>query len=262
MSRSETLRFADIRRVFRLVGDCRDLGHDRASWMARAVDGLRHELRALVVIGSFDGDRSAMERGVPPTFWDVGWPTGRDREAWLALIRTPNVLSYPTIRAIYRRPGKLTVRSREQLVPDREWRLCTELNEDRRPLGQDDTMIGLCQLATDPSRRQLFSINRAVRDRRFGGRDRAFLRLFLEEVDGLAGTALAVDETGPFAGLAPRQRQVLDALLEGDGEKQIAARLGLSRHTVHDHVKALYRRFDVGSRGELHTACQRRRHPR
>ena len=52
-------------------------------------------------------------------------------------------------------------------------------------------------------------------------------------------------------GLAPRHRQTLEGLLAGDSEKQIAARLGVSRNTVHVYVTALYRHFDVNSRGEL-----------
>jgi DNA-binding CsgD family transcriptional regulator len=51
--------------------------------------------------------------------------------------------------------------------------------------------------------------------------------------------------------LPPRQRQTLDRLLAGDSEKQIAARLQVSKHTVHIYVKSLYRRFGVCSRGEL-----------
>jgi DNA-binding NarL/FixJ family response regulator len=51
--------------------------------------------------------------------------------------------------------------------------------------------------------------------------------------------------------LSPRMRQTLEQLLAGDSEKQIAQRLGLSRHTVHVYVKALYKGFSVSSRGEL-----------
>jgi DNA-binding CsgD family transcriptional regulator len=51
--------------------------------------------------------------------------------------------------------------------------------------------------------------------------------------------------------LSPRMRQTLDRLLAGDSEKQIAGKLAVSRHTVHVYVKALYRGFDVNSRGEL-----------
>ena len=54
-----------------------------------------------------------------------------------------------------------------------------------------------------------------------------------------------------IAGLSPRHGQTLEHLLAGDSEKQIAIKLGVSRNTVHVYVTALYRHFDVNSRGEL-----------
>jgi DNA-binding NarL/FixJ family response regulator len=51
--------------------------------------------------------------------------------------------------------------------------------------------------------------------------------------------------------LSRRERQVLVALLGGASEKQAAQAINVSRHTVHIYVKALYRHFDVASRGEL-----------
>lgn len=55
----------------------------------------------------------------------------------------------------------------------------------------------------------------------------------------------------PIPPLSPRMKQTLELLLAGDSEKQIAHQLELSKHTVHVYVKALYRGFDVSSRGEL-----------
>jgi DNA-binding CsgD family transcriptional regulator len=51
--------------------------------------------------------------------------------------------------------------------------------------------------------------------------------------------------------LSPRQRQTLEQLLVGKSEKEIAARLHISRHTVHVYVKSLYKLFGVCSRAEL-----------
>jgi DNA-binding CsgD family transcriptional regulator len=45
-------------------------------------------------------------------------------------------------------------------------------------------------------------------------------------------------------------RQVLRCLLEGDSDKQIAARLRISRYTVNQYTKTLYRRFGVSGRSE------------
>jgi DNA-binding CsgD family transcriptional regulator len=40
-------------------------------------------------------------------------------------------------------------------------------------------------------------------------------------------------------------------LLEGDSEQQIAVRIGLTRDTTHQYVKAIYRRLNINTRGEL-----------
>jgi len=53
-------------------------------------------------------------------------------------------------------------------------------------------------------------------------------------------------------------RQTLASLLEGDSEKQVAARLGISYATAHQYVTALYRRFGVHSRGQLVAHALRR----
>jgi DNA-binding CsgD family transcriptional regulator len=51
--------------------------------------------------------------------------------------------------------------------------------------------------------------------------------------------------------LTPAQLRVYELLLEGTPEADIGARLGLSVHTVHTHVKAIYVQLGVHSRGEL-----------
>jgi DNA-binding CsgD family transcriptional regulator len=65
-----------------------------------------------------------------------------------------------------------------------------------------------------------------------------------------AGNATPAPGTGT-ASLSTRERDVLTRLLSGDSEKQVAARLEISPHTVHGHVKMLYRHFRVSSRAEL-----------
>jgi DNA-binding CsgD family transcriptional regulator len=51
--------------------------------------------------------------------------------------------------------------------------------------------------------------------------------------------------------LSVSQCRVLELLVEGDSEKAIAARLGNSTDTVHNHVRAIYQRLGVHSRAEL-----------
>ena len=54
----------------------------------------------------------------------------------------------------------------------------------------------------------------------------------------------------------PRQHEVLHLLLQGHLVKQIARRLGLSPHTVEDHLKTLYRKTGVNSHQELIAALR------
>jgi DNA-binding CsgD family transcriptional regulator len=251
MDKSTRLRLDDIRRVFRLLGDCRDLGHDRAAWMPRAVAGLRDEFAAYLAVGTFIEGTILESLRPGRSLFDLGYESARDREAWLGLLRSGRNEVYGTVHALYRQPASVVVvRSRDQLVPDREWLRSVERNEDRMSLHQDETLLGQYWHGA-PGTHIVISINHVAGERKFDGRQRAFLRLFLREIHELAGSALTMDEAGPFAGLTPRAREILNALLEGDAEKQIAARLGVSRHTVHDYVKALYRRFGVASRGEM-----------
>jgi DNA-binding CsgD family transcriptional regulator len=51
--------------------------------------------------------------------------------------------------------------------------------------------------------------------------------------------------------LTPAEQRVLTLLLGGLAEKEIATRLGLSRHTVHNHAKHIYSAYGVGTRPEL-----------
>lgn len=57
------------------------------------------------------------------------------------------------------------------------------------------------------------------------------------------------------ASLRARERETLELLLTGASEKQIAASLGISTHTVHQYVKRLYRYLGVTSRAQLMAAC-------
>jgi DNA-binding CsgD family transcriptional regulator len=51
--------------------------------------------------------------------------------------------------------------------------------------------------------------------------------------------------------LSPAQQRVYELLAQGIPEKQIASKLYLSYHTVHNHVREIYRRLGVTSKTEL-----------
>ena len=58
--------------------------------------------------------------------------------------------------------------------------------------------------------------------------------------------------------LTPREIEVLGMLTEGIGNKAIAARLGISEHTVKTHVGAVFAKLGVSNRAEAVAAAVRR----
>jgi len=57
--------------------------------------------------------------------------------------------------------------------------------------------------------------------------------------------------------LSPREREVLEALARGLGNKQIAAQLGVSERTVKFHVSSLFEKLGAGNRTEAVTIAAR-----
>ncbi|GEM_PF-2348080 len=51
--------------------------------------------------------------------------------------------------------------------------------------------------------------------------------------------------------LSPTQARVLRRLLTGKAEKEMAAELFVSHHTIHSHIRIVYRELGVTSRREL-----------
>ncbi len=85
------------------------------------------------------------------------------------------------------------------------------------------------------------------------------------EVNRRAGNfkVLAMSSESPPAAadrlpLSAAERRVFDLILSGHAEKEVATRLEISRHTVHCHVRKIYRTLHVRrSRAELLAKIQR-----
>jgi len=97
----------------------------------------------------------------------------------------------------------------------------------------------------------------------FDDQDRRALSELLPALTAIFAAHKHLDSSEPTASrlappLAPRLRQTLALLLSGMSEKEVAAALELSPHTVHQYVKKLYRAHGVRSRPELLAALLRR----
>ena len=94
-------------------------------------------------------------------------------------------------------------------------------------------------------------LHRAWGDETFTKSQHKLVRLLHVELGRLWRKDVLKKVKDPATDLPPRLSQTLNALLEGCSEKQIAIKLELSRHTIHNYVKALHQRLGVSSRGEL-----------
>ena len=63
--------------------------------------------------------------------------------------------------------------------------------------------------------------------------------------------------SGTEAQLTRRERDVLERVAGGATNREIAAELNLSPHTVKEHTSAVYRKLDVRNRAEAVQRAQR-----
>jgi DNA-binding CsgD family transcriptional regulator len=137
------------------------------------------------------------------------------------------------------------------MIPDRDWYPTDFYRGPHSTLGAD---AGLACFQPVPGAAGEYSEIYLIRrsgERDFSQRDRSVAREAMAAVGPLLGGPLARFAEPSPADLPPRVRTVLRCLLEGDGDKQVAARLGVARHTVNHHTKAIFAHFRVRSRSEL-----------
>ena len=158
----------------------------------------------------------------------------------------------PVYHAFAGLPGPVRVRSRRGLHPGRTWHRSADFNECHRRSGLDEYVLSFW---TDPENPEgltdVLSVHRATGERPFSRQAVRLVGLLHSALGPMISRQLAPAADPSPSDLSPRVRQVLECLLEGDGEKQIAARLGLSRATVSEYVGRIYRHFGVSSRPEL-----------
>lgn len=251
MSKSNRLRLDDVRAALRLVGECRDLRHDPALWRGRACEGLVRLLGVRVVSGLEARWRRPAGPIAPFHVLQAGLtPHEHDRHFVPFFERaTPDdddVLFGP----LKTTPGRHIIQVRTAAIPDAAWYGCRTYDEYFRCVGTDACVVSLWESPGD--RVDMFGLHRDRTDRDFTPREVNLLRLFHAELGELIGPLLvAADDAFSPTRLPPRVRQTLACLLEGDSEKQAAARLGVSGPTVHQYVTALYRHYGVTTRAEL-----------
>ena len=257
MSKSHRLRLSDVRAVYRLIGECRDLGADSRDWREHMFVELCRILGARVGIGGevlklWTGPDELLETV------DVGWENDDERTIW-ASYAMQRFKDGPVFQGMKALTVDLRTRSRPQLVEDRLWYRSIDFNEYLRFSRIDQCLLSFYTRPDDPEQKTNgITLHRSVGDRKYSRRELRIIHLFHSELGPMIGRQLASAHEASARDLSPRAQETLHCLLEGDSEKQIGRRLCISQNTVHHYVKTIYQHFRVNSRAELMALWMRR----
>ena len=237
-----------MRAVFRLIGECRDLGRDPIAWRRHSFEGISRLIGARASVG---GEHrrpdprgpfefvQPIEVGLTPEqltiygqFLQAGGPNH------------PAIL--PSMDHLSDRP---LTQVRKQLIDEEAFHR-SGAAELFRMAGVGDVVQSIVKFGGNGSV-NVISPHREYGERDFSARERRLIHLFNGELGLLIGSALTPAWNPGLGQLTPRVRQALQCLLEGDSEKLVAYRLGISRPTAHQYVTKIYRHFGVSSRGGL-----------
>jgi hypothetical protein len=143
MGKSERIRLRDVRQVFRLLGECCELGADPLVWRGHMLQHLGHIVGAQIGIC---GTVIPVKKGspltlLPESFVDVGWATDRERGLFLQWLSESPPDIDPLVRhmgeTVPRKQASLTC-SRREVISDDNWYKSPFYNEFYRPSRLDD----------------------------------------------------------------------------------------------------------------------------
>lgn len=258
----------DVRALFQLLGELRELGKEPDQWRAQLASGLAKLCGTRLTSAA----ELVVRVGVPTSATHCGHYVEclHERSEGLSAEQSASFLrevldlpgeadpAFPAMLPLY---GTSFTRTRQQLASDSDWYGSSAANECFRRYDCDDYIKSMEPVALPGGAQLLCGITlyRGWRERPFGERERSLVALLHEQ--------LAVDwreahgDLPELRDMAPRLRQTCGLLMRGLSEKEVAAELDLSTHTVHQYVKELYRRMHVRSRGELHARFANRARP-
>jgi len=242
----------DIHECHQIAGRCRDLGADVDAWRQQLLGELRTIVDAQVIISSeieHFGNTNTHDTRYLGTHRD-GWISHDAEVRWREYAQSIPVERTPEYPYLSKFSGETLLLSRDQIWGRESWYRSHTFNEIHRECGIDDYIISICPTGI-PDRCTTLWLHKGVGSRDFTSRERALVAMLHMIINKEIGSFLAAAEEPRISQLTKRRREVLERLLMGDSEKQIAFRFNVARATIHDHVLAIYRHFEVSSRGEL-----------
>ncbi len=251
MSKSQIIGLADVRQIFGLLGEIRERRADPAAWRLHLLSGLTALLGAHVGLTGEMELPYTLDRMRPTNPVDFGWRGDQERKAWQDYFSRLDISDDPTWQVIYPHVGEPLTKFRDQFMSSAQWYRSEHVQRFRRTSGVDSFIVSLRPLPW-MNRDHIIYLLRGWGEPPLSLRHQRIVELFHDELVIMLQRDVHNARADPLpATLSPRLRQTLQLLLAGHAEKQIAARMTLSRHTVHQYIRNLYRRVNVCSKAEL-----------
>jgi DNA-binding CsgD family transcriptional regulator len=242
----------DVHECHLIAARCRDLGTDVDAWRHALLEDLRRFVGAQVIINSeIENFGNANEQDTNfIALHRAGWISEQAETRWREYAQSIPVERTPEYPYLSKFSGKTMVLSRDQIWGRETWYRSHTFNDIHRACGIDDYVISICP-TNIPDRCTTLWLHKGVGSRDFTPREQGIISLVHMTINNEIGTYLAAADEPTLSSLTHRRLQVLNRLIAGDSEKQIAFALGVAKATIHDHVLAIYRHYEVSSRGEL-----------
>jgi DNA-binding CsgD family transcriptional regulator len=248
MGKSSRVRLSDLKQVYRIINEIVELGNDPQLWRPHLTKQL-HRLLDLQLSHVYVIRLPLMTANAGVTNMNHhGLDDAADR-LWMEYGNRGDLSGDPCTPAIVRRAAAPFTATRHRLVDDQTWYNSAYFNEFRRQVRSDDLLVSLVPIPE-------FGILHGMG----GDRPKGAAAIGRREVvcTGLVHQDLArrwqkllVKSAAVERSLPPRLAELLQHLRGLESEKQIALQMGISPHTVHNHVRRLYSKFNVTSRSEL-----------
>ncbi|MCP3100044.1 LuxR C-terminal-related transcriptional regulator [Myxococcus sp. K15C18031901] len=245
------LRSSHVRELVRLINETHELPAGPGARPRHLLSGICRILGSDAAVCVREEDFRPEGTGAFTATVLAGW--GTDRLSAVQSLQRMGSACNPAIRALMRRrpaPGSVVTAMRRDLVGDRAWYSAPYVEHHLLPTGLDDSVYS-GRWSERPGVVQGIGIHRGRSGRRFDAAERELLNLFHSECWALLGPVEQDGDRPQADRLSPRERQTLTLLLQGLGDKDIAARMEISRFTVNQYTKSLYKHFGVRSRAAL-----------
>jgi DNA-binding CsgD family transcriptional regulator len=198
---------------------------------------LRQLVKAEVVVSSEVHFRKTRDANVVRVV-DIGWGCDEDGKTWRIYTEQDEKPESYWLRLS---ASPATTSKGEDVIP---------VKPTKPTYGGHSFILSQCELSHIAAVDQL-GLHRAWGNQSFTESEHRLVRVFHLELARLWRADALKKARDPTSDLPPRLAQTLNELASGLSEKQVALKLELSPHTIHNYIKALHQRFGVNSRAEL-----------